>query len=100
MCIRDRYEIMRPESIGVPQKQIMLGKHSGRHAFEERLLDLGYHIEGEELEHAFERFKELADKKKVVRDRDLETIVGQHTEQNIGRFRPVSYTHLYDACHV
>ena len=82
---------MKPESIGVPQKQMMLGKHSGRHAFEGRLRDLGYHIEGEELEQAFERFKELADQKKVVHDRDLEMIVGQHMEQNIGRFRLYSF---------
>lgn len=91
MAAPETYEIMKPESIGVPQKQMMLGKHSGRHAFEGRLRDLGYHIEGEELEQAFERFKELADQKKVVHDRDLEMIVGQHMEQNIGRFRLYSF---------
>lgn len=91
MTDRSTYEIMQPESIGVPKKQIVLGKHSGRHAFEERLLDLGYRIDGEALERAFLRFKELADKKKVVHDRDLETLIGQHTEQNFGRYRLDSY---------
>ena len=54
----------------------MLGKHSGRHAFEERLHELGYTLDHEKLEKAFEKFKVLADKKKVIKDRDLEGLIG------------------------
>ncbi len=55
-----------------PKNAIVLGKHSGRHAFEERLHELGYTLDHEKLEKAFEKFKILADKKKVIKDRDLE----------------------------
>lgn len=70
------YEIMTPESVGIPQNAIVLGKHSGRHAFEARLKDLGYTLTTEKLDKAFEKFKILADKKKVIKDRDLEAIIG------------------------
>ncbi|MGN1015305.1 MAG: 2-isopropylmalate synthase [Butyricicoccus sp.] len=70
------YEIMTPESIGIPQNAIVLGKHSGRHAFEARLKELGYDLTQEKLDKAFEKFKALADKKKVIKDRDLEAIIG------------------------
>ncbi len=69
------YEIMRPESVGISRSTLVLGKHSGRHAFKERLKDLGYALEGENLDKAFERFKKLADKKKEVFDEDIEAIV-------------------------
>lgn len=69
------YEIMTPESIGLPQNQMVLGKHSGRHAFEDRLNYLGYTLSKEELENAFEKFKVFADKKKVVYDSDIDAIV-------------------------
>ena len=70
------YEIMTPESIGIPQNAIVLGKHSGRHAFEARLKELGYDLTPEKLDKAFDKFKALADKKKVIKDRDLEAIIG------------------------
>ncbi|MDP2891810.1 MAG: 2-isopropylmalate synthase [Bacillota bacterium] len=73
---RSTYEIMTPESIGVPQNTMVLGKHSGRHAFEDRLKVLGYQLEKEELDTAFEQFKALADKKKVILDNDLDAIIG------------------------
>ncbi len=72
---RATYEIMNPQLIGFPQTNIVLGKLSGRHAFRERLAQLGYVLSDEELEKAFARFKSLADKKKEITDRDLEAIV-------------------------
>lgn len=76
---KSTYEIMTPESVGVPTNQLVLGKHSGRHAFEDRLKDLGYTLEKEMLDKVFQDFKELADKKKVVYDRDLEALVQNKT---------------------
>lgn len=72
---RRTYEIMRPEDIGYGESKLVLGKHSGRHAFFERLKTLGFTLSPEELERAFARFKELADKKKEVFDEDLIAIV-------------------------
>ncbi len=70
------YEIMTPESIGLKQNRMILGKLSGRHAFAERLKEMGYTgLSDGEIQRAFERFKELADKKKVVLDRDIEALV-------------------------
>lgn len=68
------YEIMTPQSIGRPSNELVLGKHSGRHAFRDRLQELGFALEGEAFESAFRRFKDLADKKKVVYNEDLEAI--------------------------
>ena len=72
---KSTYEIMTPESIGLGQNKMVLGKHSGRHAFEERLKEMGYNLSAEEIQEAFEKFKALADKKKVVLDRDIEALV-------------------------
>ncbi len=70
------YEIMTPESIGLAQNRMVLGKLSGRHAFEERLKEMGYcSMSSEEIQKAFEKFKSLADKKKVVLDRDIEALI-------------------------
>ncbi len=69
------YEIMTPESIGLPENVIVLGKHSGKHAFAERLKTLGYAIDDTHIEAAFEKFKELADRKKDVSDLDLRALV-------------------------
>ena len=75
---RETYEIMTPESIGLKQSQMILGKHSGRHAFEERLYELGYiSLDKREIDEAFTKFKELADKKKNILDRDIEAIINQ-----------------------
>lgn len=73
------YEIMTPESVGLSQNTMVLGKHSGRHAFEDRLKSLGYSLAKPELDAAFEKFKVLADKKKVVQDADIEILVAQKT---------------------
>ncbi len=69
------YEIMTPESIGLAQSQLVLGKHSGRHAFRDRLNNLGYNLNEEKLNKAFILFNELADKKKEIFDEDLMTLV-------------------------
>lgn len=72
---RTTYEIMTPESIGLSQSRLVLGKHSGRHAFKARLAELGYSLSDEEIERVFQQFIELADKKKNVSDRDIEAII-------------------------
>ncbi len=92
MAERTTYEIMTPESVGIPKTSMVLGKHSGRHAFEERLETLGYKLSSEELNAAFEKFKILADKKKTIKDGDLEGIVGAHADKQInGRFELVNF---------
>ena len=72
---KSTYEIMTPESIGLNQNKLVLGKHSGRHAFIARLKDMGYDLPKEDIERAFVRFKALADKKKEIYDEDLDAIV-------------------------
>ncbi len=71
------FEIMDPKSVGVPASSLVLGKTSGRHAFQERLAELGYSLNGEDFNRAFAAFKELADKKKDVTDKDIESIVAE-----------------------
>ncbi|MBI4685815.1 MAG: 2-isopropylmalate synthase [Nitrospirae bacterium] len=71
------YEIIRPESIGLQSTRLVLGKHSGRHAFKTRLKELGYDLSPEEAESAFMKFKHLADQKKEIYDEDLETLVSE-----------------------
>ncbi|HEY3268941.1 MAG TPA: 2-isopropylmalate synthase [Armatimonadota bacterium] len=75
MAHRSTYEIMDPEDVGVTESRLVLGKHSGRHAFERRLKDLGFELERDALNRAFGRFKDLADRKKDIFDADLEAIV-------------------------
>ena len=72
---KETYEIMTPESIGLNANKLVLGKHSGRHAFVARLNELGYDLPKEDVEKAFVRFKALADKKKEIFDEDLDAIV-------------------------
>ncbi|MGL4798568.1 MAG: 2-isopropylmalate synthase [Cellulosilyticaceae bacterium] len=72
---KNTYEIMTPESIGLTENKMVLGKHSGRHAFVDRIESMGYQLEEEAINKAFEEFKKLADKKKVVTDRDVEALV-------------------------
>lgn len=72
---RETYEIMTPESVGFKTNNMVLGKHSGRHAFENRVKELGYDILKEDIQEAFIKFKELADKKKEISDKDIEAIL-------------------------
>jgi 2-isopropylmalate synthase len=69
------YEIMRPEDVGVNQSKLVLGKHSGRHALRSRLAEMGHSLDENELDKAFARFKDLADRKKVITDLDLEAVI-------------------------
>jgi 2-isopropylmalate synthase len=71
------YEIMDPRVVGIPASSLVLGKLSGRHAFKERLAEMGYSLSDEDLNRAFKAFKELADKKKKVADRDIESLVAE-----------------------
>jgi 2-isopropylmalate synthase len=70
------YEIMDVASVGLTQSEIVLGKHSGRHALQNALLEMGYELDRDELNQAFERFKDLADRKGRISAADLEAIVG------------------------
>lgn len=75
MANRKTYEIMSPDTIGIYQNKMVLGKHSGKHAFVDRLTELGYILPEEEIVEAFERFKVLADRKKDISDRDIEALL-------------------------
>jgi 2-isopropylmalate synthase len=72
---RSTFEIMDPRSVGLRDSTLVLGKLSGRHAFKTRMEELGYHLTAEDLNRAFARFKDVADKKKAVSDQDLAMIV-------------------------
>jgi 2-isopropylmalate synthase len=86
------YEIMTPESVGVKQTSLVMGKHSGRHAFGHKLEELGYKLAGNQLEDAFVRFKALADRKKQVYDEDIEALVDEEIATAQDRIKLVSLT--------
>src|SRR5665647_2734031 len=69
------YEIMKPEMVGLKQSSLVLGKHSGRHAFVHKLEEMGYKLGANQLEDAFVRMKALADRKKDIYDEDIEALV-------------------------
>ena len=87
----ETYEIMTPGSVGRKDSNLVLGKHSGKHAFKGRLAELGYTLSENELETAFKRFKELADLKKQVYDKDIEAIVAKEAVQVPKTFSLGSY---------
>ncbi|MBN1399262.1 MAG: 2-isopropylmalate synthase [Anaerolineae bacterium] len=78
---RQTYEIMDATTVGLAKSTLVLGKHSGRHAFSDKLSQMGYHLDEDQLNRAFDRFKDLADKKKVISERDLEAIVSDEVFQ-------------------
>ena len=84
------YEIMTPESVGLLESKLVMGKHSGRHAFKKKLEELGFDIGDNALQEAFARFKELADKKKNVYDEDIAAIVDDQVGHGEDRIRFVS----------
>src|SRR6202795_1478570 len=86
------YEIMTPESVGVKQTSLVMGKHSGRHAFVHKLEELGYKLADNQLEDAFVRFKALADKKKQVYDEDIEALVDEEIATAQDRVKLLSLT--------
>jgi len=71
------YEIMEPETIGLDKSKLVLGKHSGRHAFKKKLQEMGYELTENELNRLFSKFKELADKRKEIQDEDIEALVAE-----------------------
>lgn len=79
----ETYEIMRPESIGLLRSQLVLGKHSGRHALKARLHELGFELSDDLLQLVFDRFKRLADKKKVITDLDLQALVTDQIQKPV-----------------
>jgi 2-isopropylmalate synthase len=84
------YEIMTPESVGLHKSTLVMGKHSGRHAFRAKLKELGYELGDNEMQDAFERFKDLADKKKDVYDEDIVALVDDQMMHANDRIRFVS----------
>ena len=90
---KQTYEIMTPESIGITGNRLVMGKHSGRHAFGERLKELGFNLNQIDMNRAFLRFKELADKKKEIYDEDIEAVVAEEILRLPGR--PDRYELLY-----
>jgi 2-isopropylmalate synthase len=84
------YEIMTPENVGVKQTSLVMGKHSGRHAFQHKLEELGYELAGNQLDDAFVRFKALADRKKHVYDEDIEALVDEEIAHAQDRIKLIS----------
>src|SRR3546814_467749 len=85
------YEIMTPESVGVRKSSLVMGKHSGRHAFRDKLRELGYGEIGDNaLQDAFRRFKDLADRKKTVYDEDIVALVDDEVVRGNDRVKFVS----------
>jgi 2-isopropylmalate synthase len=76
------YEIMLPETVGLSQSSLVLGKHSGRHAFRVHLQEMGFQLNKDELDRTFKRFKSLADKKKTITDADLEALLTDELYQS------------------
>ena len=90
---RSTYEILKPEDIGLSSSKLILGKHSGRHAFVKRLVDSGYDLNDNELEKAFERFKSLAEKKGAINDNDLKAIIQNEIRKEAEYFK-LNYYHI------
>lgn len=74
---RMTYEIMEPETVGLSTNRLVLGKHSGRHAFRRKLAQMGYELKEEDVNRLFEKFKELADKRKEILDEDIEVLIAE-----------------------
>jgi 2-isopropylmalate synthase len=81
---RSTYEIMRPEDVGIPRTELVLGKHSGRHALKQRIADLGYHLTDEQMNRLFDEFKRLADRKKEIYDADIEALAENQLQAATG----------------
>ncbi|MDI3257521.1 MAG: 2-isopropylmalate synthase [Kyrpidia sp.] len=88
------YEIMKPETIGVAESKLVLGKHSGRHAFREKLGEMGYRLSDQEINELFKRFKELCDKKKTVTDDDIAALVDDSQTVERADLYHLEYLHI------
>ena len=93
------YEIMTPESVGLVESKLVLGKHSGRHAFREKLKDLGYDLGDNAVQDAFKRFKDLADLKKDVYDEDIAALVDETVVRSNDRVQLVALEVLCGTMH-
>ncbi len=96
---KSTYEIMTPESIGIPKSKLVLGKHSGRHAFRDKLTDLGYNLSDDQIQKAFKCFKAVSDRKKEVFNEDIEAIIAEEIlrlpeRYELGFLSVTSGTHL------
>lgn len=90
---RTTYEIMRPQDVGIDGSELILGKHSGRHGVRERLIRMGFKLSPAEMERAYQRFIELADKKKAIYDDDLVAIARDEMEEAAGLY-VLDYLHV------
>jgi 2-isopropylmalate synthase len=96
---RQTYEIMSAETVGLDGNALILGKHSGRHAFRKHIEALGYSLNDDEFRHVFTRFKELADKKKLVDDRDIEALIAGEAQRTIAIYE-LDYVQVFCGTHV
>ncbi|MBU0463012.1 MAG: 2-isopropylmalate synthase, partial [Proteobacteria bacterium] len=87
------YEIMKPETIGLSKNNLVLGKHSGRHALNSHIQEMGYNLSKEELDIVFEKFKRLADKKKSIQDEDIEALINEGVLRSSEVFK-LEYIHV------
>ena len=96
---RSTYEIMRPEDIGSEASKLMLGKHSGRHAFVKRVKELGFDLIEEEIEKVFDRFKDLAEKKGEISDNDLKAILNSEI-RDVEEYYKLKYYQVFNGTSV
>ena len=82
---------MRPEDVGLERSHLVLGKHSGRHAFRKRLEEMGFEVDEQHFEHLFQEFKALSDKKKAIYDEDIEALVLEELEEIPDIYKLVSF---------
>jgi 2-isopropylmalate synthase len=88
------YEIIRPETVGFQESRLVLGKHSGRHAFQEKLAELGYELDPEALSAVFQKFKDLCDKKKTVTDEDILSLLDDQSLAHHEDYYSLEYLHI------
>ncbi|MBK5292598.1 MAG: 2-isopropylmalate synthase, partial [Acidobacteriia bacterium] len=74
---KSTYEIIEPKQVGVPESRLVLGKHSGRHALNQRCIDLGFELTKEQLKQVYQQFTALADRKKGIRNEEISAIIQQ-----------------------
>jgi len=91
---RTTYEIMKPETIGLGGSRMVLGRHTGRHGFVDRCKQLGFKLTEEEIEHAYQRFSEIADKKKEVFDEDVMAIINDEVRVVVEQVYELQYLHV------
>ena len=87
------YEIMKPETVGVKKNNLVLGKHSGKHAFKNHLGEMGYSLSEEEIDSLFEKFKQLSDRKKDIQNEDIEALINESVLRSNEIFR-LEYIHV------